>query len=293
MNFERVILENFPDLAVERNFSFARRTTIGCGGTAPCCLYPKTSEQAAALICFLKSEKIPFYLLGAGANVLPPDGEFGGVIVKFSFLNEIFAEGELLFAGAGVTGGRLLRFARERGLKGLEPFSGIPMTVGGGCAMNAGVADAHFSDVVERVKAIEEGEILDFSNAQCDFSKKSSVFSKGIFVTEVCFRLQKADPRKIAEREALYRERRKTLPKGRSMGCVFVNPEVMPAGMLIERCGLKGLRVGGAYVSEAHANFIINEGGTSKDVSSLIAIVKEEVKRGTGITLREEIRRIL
>lgn len=282
----------FPGVRFERNFSFPRHTTIGCGGEAAVCALPGCAEDCAALLRFLGGKKIPYCLLGAGANVLPSDGFFDGVVVRFSRMNAISAAGEEIFCGAGVTGGALCRFARERSLSGFEPFTGIPMSVGGGVTMNAGVAEGHFSDVTVRVFAVEGGEIRSFSRAECGFSEKTSVFQTGIAVVGAVFRGARRARAEIDERTERFRARRARLPKGRSMGCVFVNPEGESAGRLVDLCGLKGARIGGAVVSEEHGNFILNEGGAAEDVARLIAFVKAEVARKTGVLLREEIRRI-
>lgn len=282
----------FPKIGWERDLSFAKHTTIGCGGIAALAASPADEESAAALLGCLSAEHIPYCFLGAGANVLPADEPFEGVVVRFGRLDSICADGETLYAGAGVTGGKLLRFAEGERLGGFEPFTGIPMTVGGGIVMNAGVEEGHFSDVTLEAIGIERGKIVRFSLRDCAFSEKSSIFQSGIAVTGAYLKGRYATPRSIAARREHFREKRKHLPKGRSMGCVFVNPAGGSAGRLIERCGLKGARAGGAVVSAEHANFILNEGGSSADVSALIALVKEEVFRQTGVLLREEIRRL-
>lgn len=284
--------EKFPSLELERNFSFARHATIGCGGSAAVCAYPGSGGEAAELLCYLLREGIPYCILGAGANVLPGSGFFEGVVVRLTKLNTLTADGTFLHIGAGVTGGALCRFARQQRLTGFEAFTGIPMTLGGGVTMNAGVQGRHFSDVVERVTAVEKGKIKIFSQKDCDFSEKSSVFQSGIVITELILRGEPAPQTAIEERTAFFRARRVHLPKGRSMGCTFVNPEGLSAGKLIEDCGLKGCKRGGAKISETHANFIINEGGTADDVAQLIEFAQKTVERRTGIRLREEIRRI-
>ena len=158
--------------------------------------------------------------------------------------------------------------------------------------MNAGVADRHFSDVIERVVCVRGGEAYHFTRSQCAFGDKDSIFLKGFAVTGVYFRAEPSSTAEIAQKTAYYRARRAHLPGGRSMGCTFVNPKGLSAGKLIEDCGLKGLRVGGAVVSEEHANFIINRGATSREINELIQTVKDTVQYTTGILLREEIRRI-
>ena len=282
--------ERFPRLDCSKAFDFSRHTTIGCGGIAAAAAAPCCAEEAAELLTWLSREKIAHCFLGAGANVLPSDGFFDGVVIRFHRLDSLARQETEVFAGAGVTGGKLLTFSEKAGIGGFSPFSGIPMSVGGGTAMNAGIRELHFSDVVRRVLCVENGKLRTLEWRDCSFSEKNSVFLSGIAVIGVRLRGKIARPEDIARESCYFRKRRSCLPKGRSMGCVFVNPKDMSAGELIERCGLKGVRRGGAVVSEQHANFILNEGATSADISSLIAFVKEEVRRQTGILLRREIR---
>jgi len=285
------LTEKFPRTKTERNFSFARHTTIGCGGTAAVAIYPTSKEETAEILTYLIREHIPYCFLGAGANVLPDDGFFEGAVILFSEMKQT-ACGEFLFAGAGVTGTELIKVALEQGVGGFEPFAGIPTTVGGGVAMNAGIPVCHFGDLVERVEAVENGKIRLFSQKDCLFSEKNSVFLQKIAITGVYFRAEKKPKKAIEHAIAFHRAARAHLPKGRSMGCTFVNPKGTSAGKLIDLCGLKGLSVGKAHVSERHANFIINEGASASDVAALIAQIKEKVSHQTGITLREEIRRL-
>lgn len=285
----QIIRSHFPKMRIQSPFGFASHTTIGCGGTAELAVYP-TAEEFPPLLRFLEQSGIAFCFLGAGANVLPSDGHFSGVVVRFSALRERAADGDLLFVGAGTTGGELCTLAKRRNLSGFEPFTGIPMTVGGGITMNAGVQDRHFSDVVRFVLAAEHGTLRLFSLQECEFSQKHSVFQSGIAVLGAVLQGTKSFEEEIDRRTCYYRLRRAHLPKGRSMGCTFVNPEGIGAGRLIESCGLKGLKIGGAVVSDAHANFILNEGGTAADVRTLIETVKRQVKENTGVELLEEIR---
>ncbi len=291
MDVFRLIEENFPTVEKERGFSFAKHTCIGSGGRAAIAISPIDIEEAANCLNFLERNQISYCFLGAGANVLPRDGEYEGVVVRFDRMKKL-ALSDRLYAGAGVTGGKLLSFAENNSVTGFEPFAGIPTTVGGGVAMNAGIDEKHFSDMVISVIAYCDGVVKSYAKDECLFSLKNSIFLKGIAILGVYFKAEKAAREKIKERTAFYLERRKHLPKGRSMGCTFVNPEGISAGALIDSCGLKGKRVGCARVSEEHANFIINEGTSSEDVARLIDEVKEEVYLRSGIRLREEIRRI-
>lgn len=292
MDAVKLLEERFPTLEKECDFSFARHTFIGSGGIAALAISPQNIEESAECLTFLEENKIPYCFLGAGANVLPRDGKFEGVIVRFNRMKKLYLGAGCIYAGAGVTGGALLSFAERNFVTGFEPLTGIPTTVGGGVAMNAGIAVRHFSDLVLRVIAYQDGFVKSFAKDECRFSLKESVFLKGIAILGVYFKAEKAPQEQIKAQTAYYLERRKHLPKGKSMGCTFVNPEGISAGALIEECGLKGRNIGKARVSERHANFIINEGTSSEDIAKLIDIVKEEVFIRSGIRLREEIRRI-
>ncbi len=198
----------------------------------------------------------------------------------------------VMIAQAGVTGGALLRTLRSFEIGGFEPFTGIPMSIGGAVAMNAGISCRHMSDVVEYADAAIEGDLVRLSRQECAFTLKDSLFLHSATVLGVGLKGVVSDIARILSETECYRARRAHLPKGRSMGCVFVNPDGRSAGKLIDECGLKGLRVGGAYISELHANFIINDGGTSTEVARLIEIIKQKVLEKRGILLREEIQRI-
>lgn len=292
MDYFALLEKRLPRLEKQRYLDFSKHTTIGCGGVAQAVVYPANTEEAAQLLWLLHCERVPYYILGAGANVLPPEVEYEGVVVRFSKLNGLYADGKRLYAGAGVTGGVLCRFAQEKRLSGFEPFIGIPMTVGGGTAMNAGIQEAHFADVVERVVAVERGRVCTLSLQDCRYGEKDSIFLSGIAVLGVYLKGTPSCAENIAQRMCYFQTHREKLPRGRSMGCVFVNPKGCSAGKIIDECGLKGLRVGGAVVAQEHANFIINEGGTADDVASLVDLVKQKVFQERGIALREEIRRI-
>ncbi len=283
--------ERFPDLSSERDFSFSRHTTVGCGGTADAGVSP-TRDELIPLIDFLREEGIPYCFLGAGANVLPADGPFRGAVIRFNRMNELCTDGTAVEAGAGVPLGTLLRTMRDRGLGGLEFMTGIPASVGGAVVMNAGTASGHIGDAVSCVTALESGVFRTFSAAECAFSEKYSIFQRGLAVVGVRLCGKDSSRTENLQRTAFFAAKRSRLPRGRSMGCVFVNPPQESAGRLIEACGLKGMGIGGAYVSEKHANFILNEGGTSSDIARLIDFVKLRVYAETGILLKEEIRRL-
>ncbi len=272
-------------------FDFAKHSSIGCGNRAPIVFYPTSVLEWAELLQRLQGDGIPYYTLGNLTNVLPPDKESHRAIISTKKLDGVVL-GERLFAYAGVRSGSLLRVCKREGLSGAEFLSGIPCTVGGALFMNAGAGDKYISEIVDSVQVLRGGKRYNIPLKDCQYGYKSSVFMQnGDSIVGAYLRLEKTTEKKIVEREQYYIERRKHLPKGRSMGCVFKNPEGVSAGALIEGSGLKGLRVGGARISTEHANFILNEkGATARDIRAVITIIKNAVWAQYGVLLEEEIR---
>lgn len=272
----------------EERFSFARHASIGCGGYAKMAVFPKNQEELVAVVTQLKDKGTPYCVVGKLTNTLPPDGETDTVIV--STLRIKSTDGK--FFSSGLTGAELLAYCRKNGLCGAEFLYGIPCSFGGVLFMNAGVGGAYISDIVESVRVLRNGKVADIPVKECEYGYKTSVFMQnGDCILGANLRLLPESERMITELIAHYKERRVHLPKGKSMGCVFKNPENGVAGKLIEGAGLKGFRVGGAVVSEMHANFIINDrGATSMQIKCLIDVIKSAVYAQYKIRLQEEIR---
>ncbi len=274
----------------ETPFSFARHSSIGCGGYAKFAVYPRTGEELAELVTRLQMERVRYCVVGKLTNTLPPDGETDTVIVSTLRMKAT----ENGFFSAGLTGAELLAYCRKNGLYGAEFLYGIPCSLGGVLYMNAGVAGAYISDITESVRIVRAGKVMDVPVVDCGYGYKTSVFMRNNdCILGAKLRLRFGSERMIADALAHYKERRRHLPKGKSMGCVFKNPENAVAGKLIEGAGLKGFRIGGAVVSENHANFIINDNGaTSMQVKCLIDVIKSAVYAQYRIRLEEEIRYI-
>ena len=272
-------------------FDFSKNSSIGCGGSAAIAFYPSSVAELTALVEKLEKDEIPYYVLGNLTNVLPPDGESRFAVVSTKKLNGVVM-GELVFVYAGATSGALLRACKREKKSGAEFLSGVPCTLGGALYMNAGAGGKYISEIVENVLLLRKGERRILPVKDCGYSYKKSVFMEnGDILLGATLHLERATAGQIEEREKYYLDRRKGLPKGRSMGCVFKNPVSAYAGDLIERSGLKGFRIGGAKISEEHANFIINErNATAKDIRALITLAKNAVKSQYGIELKEEIR---
>ena len=281
----------YSRFCLQKPFDFSKNSSIGCGGYATLVFYPNSVAEWIALIEQLREDGVPYYVLGNLTNVLPPDGASKRVVVSTKRVDGIVV-GDNVFAYAGVTSGELLQACKREQRSGVEFLSGIPCTLGGALYMNAGAGGKYMSDVVENVMILRGGKKQILSLEECEYDYKRSVFMQNEdIILGATLRTEKSTAEEIAKEEKNYLVKRKYLPKGKSMGCVFKNPEGLYAGELIERSGLKGLRVGGAKISSEHANFIINEGNASSaDLKALVALVKNAVKAQYGVCLEEEIR---
>ncbi len=270
---------------------FAKKSTIACGGVAPVAVYPETLDECKTLLRYLQGDKLPYIVVGNLSNVLPSSGVYNKVVVCTKHLRGMHFE-KGVFIEAGVTSGAFLRACKTQGLSGGEFLTGIPCTIGGALYMNAGVAGGYIGDIVESVTVIRDGEMVTLTKDECGYAYKKSAFMQSRdCIVGANLRLYKAEEKEILDKIRSYAKRRRHLPKGKSMGCVFKNPSGISAGQLIECAGLKGLRVGGAHISPLHANFILNDiGATSEQIKTLIAIIKNAVFAQYNIRLEEEIR---
>jgi UDP-N-acetylmuramate dehydrogenase len=272
------------------NFYFSNNTTYGLGGRAEEAYFPKKLLEARAVFDYVKDNKKKYFIIGNGSNVLASDGGFNGVVISTKKLKGIINCGNnTLFCLAGTTVYELLNYCKSHSLGGLEYLYGIPATIGGLACMNGGAGGNYIAQNIKAVK-IYNGKISNLSNQNCNFGLKHSTMRDinslilGVFVSVL-----PSSPQSIQSAIDYYKDKRKAQPKGKSCGCMFVNNGQIPSGKLIDLAGLKGLRVGGAYVSCVHANFIINENGTSDDVKKLIEIIKRSVYEKFGVSLKEEV----
>ena len=267
-------------------------TTIGIGGLAEKVSYPMRAETLIEEIeeCRQRGEK--YVILGNGSNVLASDHGFQGTVFVVKHLCEISLHGETLTVGAGVSVGKLIRFCLEHSLSGCEFLVGIPATMGGLVAMNAGAAGSVMSDIVQCVTIINGKTPQEIPREDCAFGVKTSRFLKNReTILSVKLRLHRTDPQTVEHSVFSCKERRKHLPKGKSMGCVFQNTAGRSAGSLISCLGLCGFRIGDALIAYTHGNFILNVAhATERDVRSLIEVMRNTVLREFGIELNEEIR---
>lgn len=289
---DSVLLTEYKEFYTEKPFDLKKRSSIGCGNYAKVGFYPRTAEELGRLVERLKTNGESFITVGNMTNVLPPDEPLKKALICTKKLTDIRFMENSVYVEAGVTSGALLRACKRECKSGCEFLIGIPCTLGGALYMNAGAGGRYISEIVDSVTVYRSGTFIVLSLRDCKYAYKSSVFmeTQDIIVGAV-LRLEEATEKEIATREKYWFGKRAHLPKGRSMGCVFKNPKGDSAGELIDRSGLKGLRVGDAVVSNQHANFIINEGrATARQIQTLITIIKNTVFSRYGVMLEEEIR---
>ena len=288
--------QSCPALELREHEPMARHTTFRIGGPVRLMALPRSEGEVLACLREAERAQVRLVVLGNGSNLLAADGEIPCFAVLLTGLDALERTGEReIWAGAGVSLARLASFAAQEGLAGLEFAHGIPGTLGGGVLMNAGAYGGEMVQVVKEVAAAgRSGGVETVPAEQCGFSYRRSAFSDGErVILGAKFHLEPDDPAAIRGRmDELARRRKEKQPlEYPSAGSMFKRPAGHFAAALIEQCGLKGLTVGGAQVSEKHAGFVINRGGaTCADVLALVDQVKERVLQQTGVELEMEVR---
>lgn len=292
------LIEQLRTLGADRvleNEPMSRHTTFRVGGPADLMFLPASSEELCAALRMASENGVAAQVLGNGSNLIVRDrGIRGLTIVLGEHYSDIRVEGNRLYAQAGALLSRVSMAAMEAGLSGLEFASGIPGTLGGGCAMNAGAYGGQISDVLETADVLLGGEVRTLTRAEMQMGYRTTLpLREGGVVLGACFELKQDDPAEIhARMKELNARRRDKQPLNLpSAGSTFKRPEGHFAGALIEGSGLKGCTIGGAQVSEKHAGFIVNIGGaTANDILALIAHVQKVVKAETGVDLEPEVK---
>lgn len=277
---------------VQVDVPLARLTSFRIGGPAAAVAAVEDAAQLMAALEACRENGFPFCVLGNGTNVLAPDEGYAGLVLRLRPEAPRF-DGRRAVCGAGTPLSALAKACLGRGLAGLEALAGIPGTVGGACAMNAGAYGAQLSDVLVSVLALRDGRVEEIPVRAGDMGYRKSPFAApGCIVLAAACALTEDDGSAAARMEAFARARREKQPLSLpSAGSVFKRPEGHFAGALIEQCGLKGARVGGAEVSALHAGFIVNRGGaTCADVLALMTRVQDAVFARTGVRLEREVR---
>ena len=304
---------------ITKNLSLSPLTTFKIGGLAKYFLKVSDQRELIKAIKWSKNKKISYFILGGGSNILISDQGFDGLVIKLDFntikvLPSQSRNRVRVLVGAGASLPKLVDFSLTHDLTGLEWLSGIPGTVGGAVRGNAGVREHSISKSIQSVKVLKKGIVKKLKTKEIKFAYRQSIFKQNKdIILEVILILQKGisqETRKIILKNIRYRIL--TQPSECSTGCIFKNVEFtkilqdvliknpkikqfkltgkVPAGWLIEQCGLKEKKIGGAKISEKHANFIVNiDSAQAKDVLDLIKIIKSKVKAKFKLDLEEEI----
>lgn len=281
---------------IRYNELLKNHTSFKIGGPADIFIIPDSLDELIYAIKITREEKIPYFIMGNGTNLLVKDGGIRGVVIKVNGnIDKLTVEGEKIKAQAGALLSNTSKFALENNLTGMEFASGIPGTVGGAVMMNAGAYNGEIKDVVSKVTVLtKDNEMVTYTNEEMNFGyRKSRVIEEELVVLEVEFSLKKGKYEDILERMRDLNEKR-TLKQPlelASAGSTFKRPEGHFAGQLIDSAGLRGLRYKDAQVSQKHCGFIVNLGdATYKDISTLINVVQKTVKDVHGVDLELEIK---
>jgi UDP-N-acetylmuramate dehydrogenase len=269
-------------------------TTIGIGGNIPTVYLPETEPELADLLRTLNREKRPYRVLGNGSNILADDAGFNEAIIVTKHMERIFqADGEHVTVDAGYPMAQLAYQTASKSLSGLEFAVGIPGSIGGVVRMNAGAHGQTISEVVHSVAMLlRDGRSVVANNAELQFGYRFSAIPRDAIITRVILQLRTGNSKEIHKRIRENNDwRTSTQPqREKSAGCIFRNPDNTSAGKLIEDSGLKGFSIGGAMVSDVHANFIVNKGhATFADTLKLIDHIKKTVREKQNVSLEEEV----
>lgn len=285
----------FSGITFEKNVPMNLYTSFAIGGSAAVFVVPKNEQEVCAALRAAKKYDLEVFVLGKGSNVLFCDETYDGMVLHIADnFRDIWVEGDILTAGAGANLADVCVYAQQNALSGLEFAYGIPGSVGGAVCMNAGAYDGEIKNVLKSVTAVNgDFEIVEIPLSELGLEYRKSVFQDGLWcILAAKFCLQKDDKRAIRERMAhnmSLRQEKQPLEMP-SAGSAFKRPEGAFAGELIDKCGLRGYRVGDAAISEKHCGFIVNLGKAScKDVLTLAQYVIDTVKKQTGFVLEKEI----
>ena len=292
-----LVQANFAPERIIPRAPMARFTTFRVGGPADVLVNIDSAAEISVALRAARAAGVPVTIIGNGSNLLVRDGGIRGLVLRIaSPFSCIRREGDCLVAQAGATLGACAQAALREGLSGLAELAGIPGTIGGGVIMNAGAYGGELADVVRQVQTLAFSDLrpLSFEGDALGFAyRRSAMMDARVVVTEVTLQLAPGNPQAILARmDALAAARRDKQPlEYPSAGSTFKRPEGLFAARLIDECGLRGLRVGDAQVSEKHTGFIVNLGhATAADILALMQAVKERVYSETGVTLEPEVR---
>lgn len=294
MNQLKEKFSQYGDLEIDA--SLAKHTTFKIGGRAKYFLYPKNEMGLMRVIEICKENKLPYKIFGKGSNILCHDRPYDGLIICLDrYFNEYYFEMDgTCMVQAGVSLILLAHAAMKKALSGLEFASGIPATVGGALFMNAGAYKSSMSEIVEKVYVLKDGNAVWMRVEDVDYAYRHSIFQSNPewIILGAKLKLKQGEQSEIMHLMDSRRQRRMdTQPLDKpNAGSVFRNPENALAWQLIENAGLRGMQIGGAQVSEKHANFIVNvEEAKAADVDALVKHIQKVVQENYGVSLKMEV----
>jgi UDP-N-acetylmuramate dehydrogenase len=271
----------------------SNHTTLRLGGRSKYFLLAANSSDISKAVSFAREKGLASFIMGRGSNILFSDEGFSGIVVNTVNMAKINIDETRMIVQSGANLSDVINVAKENSLSGLECLIGIPGSVGGASVMNAGAFDCEIGDYIESVKVLREGKAVKVDDILFDY-RQSNLYDE--IITEVEFSLRKGEKRqienKIKEITELRKNKQPVISAGMgTCGSVFKNPEGHSAGELIEKSGLKGVKIGGAEVSRKHCNYFLTApDAASRDFIELVKTVREKVRRETGITLELEVK---
>ncbi len=289
------ICRTLKGVDLKRDVLLSSLTSFRIGGPAALLMRPKNADEIRRALQACSQFNFPFCVLGNGTNVLAPDAGYNGLIIRIDtpMTSPVFLSNSVVTCPAGTALSVLARESVQNGLMGFESLSGIPGTVGGAVAMNAGAYGAEIRHIIKSVRILQNGRVTDITPKRSDFGNRCSRFAApDAIVLSATFRLSPDDGGAKERMAACARARKEKQPLSfPSAGSVFKRPKGRFAGALIEQCGLKGVTVGGAQVSPLHAGFIVNLGhATEQDVLQLVQLIQTRVYEQTGVQLERELK---
>lgn len=294
-DFSRKLLNIVDREYIKIDEPMKNHTSFKVGGPADILILPKEYDEVAKIIMLCRENNVPYITIGNGCNLVIKDGGIRGVVIKLTRLNNIEIKGERIIVQSGAWLIDVSKQALKASLKGLEFACGIPGSIGGATTMNAGAYDGDMSKIIESAVVIDDNcKIRSLSYEELELGyRMSAILKYGYTVIEVTLKLINGEYDKIKHRmdELTFRREDKQPLEYPSAGSTFKRPEGYFTGALIEECGLKGICLGGAAVSEKHAGFIINkDNATASDILNLIKHVENTVKERFGVELHTEVR---
>lgn len=281
------------------NYDIKKLMSWKIGGLVECIAFPKNEQEIIDLKQYVENYKIPYYIIGKGSNILFGSQKFQGLVIYLgknyiSYTIEEVTGGTKLICSSGMTLAKLGNIAKEEMLSGCEYLSYIPGSIGGAILTNAEAHKQAIGDIITKVKVIENNHIVEYTKEMCEFKYRSSIFEhkKNIVILDIEMFLTKGVKESISSKMKNAKDYRVSKqPSKPSAGSVFKNPNIGPAGKLIDELGLKGIKSGDAKISELHGNFITNENmATSDDVIYLINTIQQKIKDNYDIDIELEIK---